>query len=63
MLKARLICWILNLVSNDWEARIETRCIGNGYYDRTIIVKKKALIFVGHKCPTYGINNAYFGYF
>ena len=41
MLKARLICWILNLVSNDWEARIETRCIGNGYYDRLIIVKKK----------------------
>nr|DAX28307.1 MAG TPA: hypothetical protein [Caudoviricetes sp.] len=41
MLKARLICWFLNLVSNDWEVRIETRCIGSGYYDRPIIVKKK----------------------
>lgn len=59
MLKARLICWILNLVSNDWEVRMKHVVLAV-VITTAQSLREKSTDFVGHKCPTYGINNAHF---
>lgn len=40
MIKAKLIVWLLNIVSSGWEVKIVSRCIGTRNYDTPVIRKK-----------------------